>query len=200
MQRLTTDATALKTLITSMTAAGSTNIHDGVLWGWRTLSPLSVFADGAAYSPANSTSPTATNKVMILMTDGANTWPDNSNNNYNQTLYFSHGYLTNADGSSPTPTMPTAYQTVSSISTTAQQRNALDQLTLETCTNAKTAGISVYTIGFSVASDPIDSQGITLLQNCASNSKQAFVANDATGLIGAFGQIAASIGALRISQ
>ena len=200
LQRLTTDATALKTLITSMTAAGSTNIHDGVLWGWRTLSPLSVFADGAAYSPANSTSPTATNKVMILMTDGANTWPDNSNNNYNQTLYFSHGYLTNADGSSPTPTMPTAYQTVSSISTTAQQRNALDQLTLETCTNAKTAGISVYTIGFSVASDPIDSQGITLLQNCASNSKQAFVANDATGLIGAFGQIAASIGALRISQ
>ena len=77
LQRLTTDATVLKSLINSMTAAGSTNIHEGMIWGWRTLSPLSVFADGAAYSPANSTSPTATNKVMILMTDGTNTWTDN---------------------------------------------------------------------------------------------------------------------------
>ena len=200
LQRLTSSGTTLKALINSLTAAGSTNIHDGVLWGWRTLSPLSVFADGAAYSPANSTSSTATTKVIILMTDGANSWPDNPYKNYNQTQYFSHGYLTNADGSDPTPTMPTSYQTISSISTTTQQRNALDELTLETCTNAKTAGVSIYTIGFSVPSDPIDSQGVTLLKNCATSSSQAFIANDSNSLIAAFGQIAASIGALRISQ
>ena len=170
------------------------------MWGWRTLSPISVFADGAAYSPANSTDPNATNKVLILMTDGTNSWPDNGYNNYNQTMYFPVGYLTNADGSDPTPHMSTAYQNISSIQSTSQQRNALDQLTLETCTNAKAAGISVYTIGFSVPSDPIDNQGITLLKNCASSSQQAFVANNSNALIAAFGQIAASIGSLRISQ
>ena len=191
LQRLTTDATTLKTLINSMTAAGSTNIHDGVMWGWRTLSPISVFADGAAYNS------TTTNKVMVIMTDGANSWPDNPYNNYNQTLYFANGYLVNADGSGPGVHLPSAYQSVSS---STQQRNALDELTLEACTNAKAQGISVYTVGFSVPSDPIDSQGIQLLQNCATNSKQAFVANDSDGLITAFNQIAASIGALRISQ
>ncbi len=197
LQRLTSDAPTLKSLISSMTASGSTDIHEGVMWGWRTLSPVSVFADGAAYS-TSATSPT--NKVLILMTDGANSWPSNTGANYNQTYYFSPGYLKNADGSDPTPHMPTAYQSSSSIQTTAQQRNALDQLTLEACSNAKAVNVSIYTIGFSVASDPIDKQGIQLLQNCASSSKQAFVANDSNGLILAFSQIAASIGALRISQ
>ena len=70
LQRLTTDTTVLKSLISSLTAAGSTNIHEGLMWGWRTLSPLSVFADGAPYN-------SATNKVLILMTDGANAWPAN---------------------------------------------------------------------------------------------------------------------------
>ena len=200
LQRLTRDSSTLKNLINSMVAAGSTNIHEGVLWGWRTISPLSVFADGAAYTPPTSTDPNATNKVIILMTDGANSWPDNGYSNPNQTMYFPDGYLTNADGSDPTPHMPPAYQKLSSIATTSQQRNALDQLTLETCTNAKAAGVSIYTIGFSVPSDPIDSQGVTLLQNCATTSKQAFVANDSNGLISAFSQIASSIGALRISQ
>ena len=191
LQRLTTDATALKTLINSMTAAGSTNIHEGVEWGWRTLSPISVFADGAAYAA------TTTSKVMVVMTDGANSWPDNPYNNFNQTMYFSNGYLVNADNSTPAAHLPSANQNVTS---STQQRNAIDALTLEACNNAKATGISVYTVGFSVPSDPIDNQGIQLLQNCASNSKQAFVANDSDGLITAFNQIAASIGALRISQ
>ena len=194
LQRLTTDANTLKALINSMTAAGSTNIHEGLMWGWRTLSPVSVFADGAPYST------TTTNKIIVLMTDGTNSWADNPYNNFNQTLYFSHGFLKNADGSDPTPRMPPAYQTLQSISTAAQQRNALDELTIESCTNAKAAGVSIYTVGFSVPSDPIDNQGIQLLQNCASNTRQAFVANDSSGLITAFNQIAASIGALRISQ
>ncbi len=200
LQRLTTDSVALKKLIAAMSPVGSTNIHEGMMWGWRTLSPISVFGDGAAYSAANSTAPTATNKVIILMTDGANSWPDNTYSNFNQTTYFSEGYLKNADNSNPTSRMSSSFQNINSIQTTSQQRDALDQLTLESCINAKAVGISIYTVGFSVPSDPIDDQGIQLLQNCATNAKQAFIANDSNGLVTAFGQIAASIGALRISQ
>ena len=159
------------------------------MWGWRTLSPYSVFADGAAYSTAN------TNKVLILMTDGANSWPSIPYNP-NQSQYFALGYLANADGSNPSPRLPPGTQ----YSTSQQQRNALDALTQTACTNVKTTGISVYTIGFSVPSDPIDSQGITMLQNCATNANQAFIANDSNSLIAAFNQIATSIGALRLTQ
>lgn len=188
LQRLTTNTATLKSLINSLTASGSTNIHEGLMWGWRTLSPLSVFADGAPY---NST----TGKVIILMTDGANTWPVNSNSP-NGSQYFTEGYVRNADGSTPSPHLPPSQ----GFSSAYDQRKALDALTLAACTNAKAAGISIYTIGFSVPSDPIDTQGKNLLTACATSSSQAFVANDSSSLIGAFNQIAQSIGALRLTQ
>ena len=190
LQRLTTDKNTLKALISSLTAAGSTNIHEGLMWGWRTLSPLSVFADGVSYTSAT------TSKVLILMTDGANSWPDNPNPNYNQTFYFTHGYVKNADGSDPSVHLPPSQ----AFATTTDERNALDALTSVGCTNVKSTGISVYTIGFSTPGDPIDTQGIKLLRDCASSPSQAIVANDSSSLIAAFDQIAKGIGALRLTQ
>lgn len=188
LQRLTTNTTVLKSLINSLTASGSTNIHEGLMWGWRTLSPLSVFADGAPYGSGIS-------KVLILMTDGANTWPENYNSP-NGSQYFTAGYVQNADGSTPSPHLPPSQ----GFSSSYDQRKALDGLTQSACTNAKAAGISIYTIGFSVPSDPIDTQGISLLKACATSSSQAFIANDSSTLISAFNQIAQSIGALRLTQ
>lgn len=66
LQRLTTDASTLKAQISSMVANGETFLHPGLLWGWRVLSPSAPFADGAPYG-------SSTRKIMILMTDGANT-------------------------------------------------------------------------------------------------------------------------------
>ncbi|MDX7951046.1 pilus assembly protein TadG-related protein [Lichenihabitans sp. Uapishka_5] len=189
LQRLTGDSTTLKTLINSLQASGNTNIHEGLIWGWRTLSPISVFADGAPYAS------TTTSKILILMTDGTNAW--DLLNSPNKSNYFPGGYLTNADGSSALAGFPSSY--ASSTSTT-QLRNAIDQITAETCTNIKASGISVYTIGFSVSSDPIDKQGISLLQSCATTSSQAYIANNSTDLMSAFDQIAKSIGSLRLTQ
>ncbi len=193
LQTLTTDATVLKALVDRLTPAGATNLHEGLMWGWRTLSPNSVFASGSAYNP------TKVNKVIILMTDGANSWTNNPYNNYNETMFFSMGYFKNADGSNTDARMPPAYANLSSTTTA---RNALDELTRQACTNAKKIGteVSIYTIGFSVPVDPIDQQGIDLLANCASAPGQAFVANDSSQLIAAFDQIAKSIGALRLTQ
>ena len=75
LQRLTTSASDLQTQIAALTANGETYIPAGLLWGWRLLSPNAPFADGAAYS-------SATRKIMVVMTDGANThsanYPDHS--------------------------------------------------------------------------------------------------------------------------
>lgn len=190
LQRLTTDKNVLKNLINSLTAAGSTNIHEGLMWGWRTLSPSSVFADGASYTS------TTTSKVLLLMTDGANSWPANQYNPYNQTQYFTLGYIKNADGSDPSPRLPASQ----AFASATDQRNAVDALTAAACSNAKTTGISIWTIGFSVPSDPIDDQGVKLLTNCASSPSQALTANNSSDLIADFDKIAKSIGALRLTQ
>ncbi len=188
--RLTNDTSALKNKITSMAALGSTNIHEGFMWGWRTLSPKSVFADGAPYSAST------VNKIMILMTDGANSWNDWSYSP-NKSLYSAMGYFQNADGTSANPHLPPAHQ---NLTDAASARTALDALTAQACTNAKAAGVSIYTIGFSVPSDPIDSAGQTLLRNCASSPGQAFIANDSNQLIAQFNQIAGAIGKLRLTN
>ena len=191
LQRLTNDVTVLKSLVTSLKPQGATNILEGLMWGWRTVSPNSVFADGSSYSSTN------VNKIIILMTDGANSWSDNPYANYNQTFFFSMGYFKNADGSTPNGRLPPGYQ---NLTNTIQARNALDALTQTACTNAKSVGIQMYTIGFSTSGDPIDSQGLSLLNGCASSPSQAFIANTSDALIAAFDQIGKSIGTLRLTQ
>ncbi len=180
-----------------MAPLGSTNIHEGFMWGWRTLSPNSVFADGQPYaSSANSSNASTINKVIILMTDGTNSW---SANPYAPTgsLYFAAAYFKNANGTTPNPRMPPKYQNIADANTA---RSALDALTAEACSNAKAVNISIYTIGFSIPSDPIDAAGQTLLKNCASSADQYFLANTSDDLIKAFQTIQASIGALRLTQ
>ena len=197
LQRLTNSTTTLKALINNMAPLGSTNIHEGFMWGWRTLSPISVFADGSAYSSSsNSSNATTINKIIILMTDGTNSWATNPYSP-NGSMYFADGYFQNANGTTSNPRLPATNQNVSD---TTSSRNALDALTAQACTNAKAANISIYTIGFSIPSDPIDAAGQTLLKNCASSTNQFFIANTSDDLISAFQQIQASIGALRITQ
>ena len=68
--RLTNNAATVKAQIAALTASDETYIAPGVLWAWRTLSPNLPFSDGAAYGAG-------TKKIMILMTDGANTHSPN---------------------------------------------------------------------------------------------------------------------------
>jgi hypothetical protein len=93
--------------------------------------------------------------------------------------------------------MPPGNQNITNLT---QSRAALDELTLEACTNAKAKGIVIYTVGFTISSDPIDAQGKTLLQNCATDSAHAYIATDASSLANAFDQIGAGIGKLRIKS
>ncbi|MCJ2066978.1 pilus assembly protein TadG-related protein [Methylobacterium sp. J-088] len=210
---LTSDQTALKTLIGNMAPLGSTNIFEGLMWGWRTLSPVSVFSTSyassnptasapAAYTTTSSSSnASAINKIMILMTDGTNSWTVNPNAPTGS-LYFAAGYFQNANTQNtktqtPNSRLPSTNQ---NISDTNSARSALDALTATACTNAKAVNISIYTIGFSVSTDPIDAAGQTLLKNCASSASQFFIANTSDDLIAAFQKIQSSIGALRLTQ
>lgn len=64
---LSSDPVALKAKITQMRASGWTYIPIGLEWGWRLLAPEAPFAGASAYNDKDWT------KILVLMTDGANT-------------------------------------------------------------------------------------------------------------------------------
>lgn len=195
LMRLTTNQIALLGEISGLVAYGGTNIHEGLMWGWRTLSPNSVFADGAPYTTSSSTK--NVKKIILLMTDGENQWLGSTNQSVTSSFYAAYGYFTNVDGSKPNGRLPPA--NANPTSSTAG-RAAIDALTREACTNINNAGISVYTVAFSTPGDPIDAQGQAILSNCASTVDKAYVASDSSSLQTAFSSIAQGIGALRITK
>jgi Flp pilus assembly protein TadG len=181
--RLQSSKISINSTIDQLEASGSTNIHEGFMWGWRTVSPNAPLADGRPYATATN------NKVIVLMSDGENTW-DQLNNPINRSRYSTYGYYTNANGR-----LPLSHQNVSDETSS---RAAMDALTLEACSNARAQGIKIYTIGFSGTSDPIDPAGKALLTQCAGDPARAHFTNSSSGLQEAFSAIGAGITELRL--
>lgn len=203
---LTTDTSAVNSAIDAMVATNDTNIMVGVMWGWRTISPNGPFNASAGANalgpqvarPYNYTSPSGgkNHKTVVLLTDGDNDWVGMSGNTVgsdnNKSSYGAFGFFAeNRIRGAAQPTTP---------SNAYAQLNAI---TLEACTNAKTAGIEIYTVGLT-ASDGISAAGQSLLQSCATTDKpgeqHAYVAADGTQLTAAFQKIATSMSSLRVSR
>ena len=141
---LTNTKSTVQSARNSMAAKGYTNIHHGIMWGWRSLSPDAPLDEGKPYNEPYHA------KIMIVMTDGANTFPTSST--HNQSWYSSYGFHKQGRLGA------------SSNSTTAL-RNAMNGKTALSCTNAKAAGIIIYTIAFSI-SDPTT---VNMLRDCATS-------------------------------
>jgi Flp pilus assembly protein TadG len=197
LTRLTNDKNKLLSEIQLMQANGNTNIHEGFMWGWRAVSPNSVFGDGTSYTDKTRV------KIIVLMTDGMNTWTTNSSNSVVKSYYSAYGYYQNIDGTKPNGRLPAGN---ANPANDTQARAAMDQLLREACRNASGPDpanpdpIIIYTVGLSVSSDPIDANGLQLLRDCAGLQSRSFVANNATSLIAAFRTIAGGIRELRLSQ
>jgi Flp pilus assembly protein TadG len=178
LTRLTSDAPTLHSAINAMSADGNTNILEAFTWGWRLLSPNIPFSDGKPYGTSSNY------KILVLMTDGFNFWPTATN--HDGSTYISLGYFgDNRIGTG--------------VVDETSARALMDQRTLEACTNAKNSGVIVYTVGFSVPNDPIDAQGLQLLQNCGSDATRAFTATDQASFLAAFNAIANQIRILRLT-
>jgi Flp pilus assembly protein TadG len=174
---LTLDQSAITTKINALSAAGNTNILEGVAWGMRTLSPAEPFPEGRV-----GTEERPLQKVMIVMTDGENTYGTDTWN-YNKSAYGPYGYLRlNRLG----------LTTISDSTVNDKQ----DALTLEACSNAKSAGITVYTVAFSVTSTSTK----TMLKTCATSGDYYYAAESNSELLAAFQTIANQISRLRIAS
>jgi hypothetical protein len=161
----------------SWTNIGYTNIGEGTMWGWRILSPAEPFTDGHSYDHDGNS------KYLVVMTDGANTYEPESN--YNQSTYSAFGYVSKG-----------RLGTYGSTPTSSDLRSQMDTKLLSACTNAKAAGITVFTVGFRLQDDAI---ALDLLTECASGSDKALQANDGEALIRAFEQIGREISQVRVA-
>ncbi len=75
-----------------MVANGATNVPEGMAWGWRVLSHGEPFTDGRPESERGNT------KVLIVLTDGANTYYTPSSLGFNdsagnKSIYSNLGYV-----------------------------------------------------------------------------------------------------------
>jgi Flp pilus assembly protein TadG len=191
--RLTNNQATLTTAINNMVNYGGTNILDGFMWAWRTVSPNAPFSDGRSYTW---TDPLYKNrKIIVIMTDGDNQW--NASSNPNGSAYSVNGFYRNNRLST-------------GVTTAAQAKTALDDKTLEACTNAKAKknsnndeAITIYTVGFSTTNAPISAGGETLLQNCASivgGQRLYYKATTAAELKTVFAGIAAELAKMKLTK
>ena len=119
LTRLTDDKTVLLNEIAQMQPSGNTNIHQGAFWGWQTLAPanVSVLGDGVAYDTPYH------HKILIIMTDGMNTWDPNPGNATLLSRYSAYGFFRNPDLTTPNNRLPAAN---ANPTTGAAARNAID--------------------------------------------------------------------------
>lgn len=199
---LTTSQATITSAISALVpwCASGTAINNGMIWGWRALSPNPPFADGAPYGGAT--------KVVVLETDGETELiPDCDSPNMfmgcaNDAL--GANFPSGPPGLNPPNTQMTGYGRVpdgqmgskTSINTSL---TTLRSRLATTCANMKAAGIIIFTIGFGPAAT--GGADAATLQACAGPSPgQYFSAPNAAALSTAFQNVATALGSLRISR
>ena len=182
----------IATSVNAMTAAGSTFINTGMAWGYRMLSPKWRGLWGGEMNtnnlPLNYNSPLMT-KVVVLMTDGMNSFSSGNYTNY--------GFLSdNQLGTTKSMNSGYAY--------TGSAEEQLDQRTLAVCNALKANGVLIYTIGFGT-DDTNNFYSATsvngpLLKACATSASYYFLAPTNADLANVFHAIGDSLANLRISK
>ena len=184
----------VKARIDYMESNGSTNIEQGSIWGFHSLSPTEPLSTGRAYDEA-------TSKIMIVMTDGENNVNYSnysSSNPYGVSSWTAWGYRNNkrllTESTTPKDSVATSSQVIAEV----------NKRTVAACASAKAKGVEVYTIGLSAP----NASTIQMLKDCASPSKLVdgktvnywYFPNNSDDLTDVFEEIAEQLSQLRLAQ
>lgn len=163
--------TTMTNAIDAMSPLGATNVPEGIAWGWRTLSHAAPFSEGRSEAEKGN------DKVVIVLTDGANTYYTPSSLGYtdaagNKSIYSAYGYTgLNQSGQSKSRIFMGTTASSSSY-TNSNYTTAMTQHMNAICENAKTSGITVMTVALDLSSSKSDELGqINAMKACASDSK-----------------------------
>ncbi len=162
---------AIKDAIDAMTPDGATDAGHGLIWGWHTLSSGAPFTEGRSEAEAGN------DKIVILLTDGENTYytpgslglPDPAKN---KSIYSAHGYTGKGyDGSSTTRLFKGSSSKVSrSKFFNNNYTVAMDEQLTATCENAKKDNIVIITVALDL-NKSLDAKALRALENCSSVSR-----------------------------
>jgi Flp pilus assembly protein TadG len=149
---------AINTAIDAMKPTGNTNVPEGTAWGWRVLSSNEPFAEGRSNTEKGN------DKIVIVLTDGANTYGDlgyyDADGAGNKSTYAAYGYVGHKFAASESDTR--LYKgTSSDVSKTTY-----------TSTNYQKALDEQMTVALDLdATKTADAKAITELKSCASDSR-----------------------------
>jgi Flp pilus assembly protein TadG len=159
---------------------GGTIVSEGLMWGWRTLSPKAPFSEGKPYGQAQ--------KFLVLMSDGQN--EINKNDLGTKAIYSdynAYGYLGRWE---------TRLSDTKNIRTFPQLNTYLDERLATACANAKKEGIIVISLLFNTNEKRAEDG----MRNCATSPQYFFKAESADDFDEAFGKVSEVISKLRISK
>ena len=204
-QPLTTDVSKITGgagVVPAMAPNGQTNLLPGFMWAWRLISPNGPFASTGSTSGIGARKPIAygangNKKYVILMTDGFNYWSKNDNSPYRSSSSVYGYYVNNRLSSFGAGFRGT---NVSGPTTADNARSQVDAALLVACSNAKAAGIEIFSVGFSAPVAPIDEQGKYVLQTCASSPSNYYLPQSSSDFVEAFTDIANRVRNLRLAK
>jgi Mg-chelatase subunit ChlD len=172
---LTSNFDMVRAKVNSLQALGSTNILEGAVWGWKTLSSRPPFTEGR---PGNSV---GTRKILVLLTDGTNNLGQLGN--ALGSAHSSFGYL--VDG-----------RLGMTSGSAAAVIDAMNAKTLAACNNAKSDKIEIYTIRLE---EPNVTTG-NMLRDCATDADHYIDVPNRSLLDEAFEKIKDRISLVRLSS
>jgi Flp pilus assembly protein TadG len=162
---------AIRTAINAMSPLGATNVPEGMAWGWRTVSSSEPFTEGRSEAERGN------DKVVIVLTDGANTYytynslggPDRSSAT---SSYSAFGYTAQR---TPNRSRTRIFENTSKVSVTHTNENytaAMNEQFAQLCDNAKDAKIIVMTVALDLnKNDREQKKQIDALKTCSSDSR-----------------------------
>lgn len=150
--------------IDGMVANGATNVPEGMAWGWRVLSSGEPFIQGRKETERGN------DKVVIVLTDGANTYYTPSSLGFsdsagNKSTYSANAYARTGRIFSDTSVSSSTY-------TNANYTKAMNEQFARLCDNAKAANVIVMTVSLDLSEkDTTEKAQIDALKSCASYSR-----------------------------
>lgn len=171
----------VKDHIHSLAPAGNTNSAEGMMWGWRVLSPESPFESEIPYDDER------WQKAVVLMTDGNNVV--SSSSMHWRSAHSAYGYATEE-------------RMGDNLDTQSEMENEVDNKLLRICARMKAEGILIYTITFGLADTGAELATKQTFRACAAEPEAPyyFDAPDGEELEDAFADIAADLVQLHVSR
>jgi Flp pilus assembly protein TadG len=164
---------AIKSAIDAMEPNGATNVPEGMAWGWRTISSGEPFTGGRPESERGN------DKVVIVLTDGENTYYTPSSLGYSdpagsKSTYSAYGYIAPSYNGGGTARL--FLGTSSSIGrydySNTNYTNALNEQFSTLCDNAKAAKVLVMTVSLDLSTaNSAENKAIEALKKCSSESR-----------------------------